>query len=1050
MYKRTRNEFNNCRQALLDQSVVRTKQMVAYQTCLDAVRENKIAEYQLELAEVLSGLQTASATEEFDSLKEFLENSAQTAIYIQSCQMSTELHVTMYRQIQLVQQSLETLREYGEVTRYHPASVHMSHRIAKYSDWCRFLAEHQSVQDCRDVVTQFQMSVGKNAINKVPLPQVVTFSYQLQTNIRDGQFKLQKTLERYSVETEGTATGDDMGTVLRQYKSLYDNARAVVQQFGQENATVLHLAVTNVLCDLNNRLLLMENAAASSGDNLIELTFNGNWFLDEIYMHASIMAELVEFSANVNGHMNARAMHTVQTIYGHLREINATFASQILGDAIYGIIGEDKSVLEMISTVSSLQEGRQSIPEILTNLNLHLRRSARIASGGTSSPSITSHHITAQACADVKDLRRQLSDMIAQFEQIDEPNAGQKLFLELNGMFDKLEMEHGRLLDDVNDLVVPENWRKIKQIKDSMDLAVSFNSNVASPEFFFIIISHFLPLQQTLVLDETTRSILSDIFVVKRVETMIEVFTLILQLACSFKGTGICPVYSDELLCRPVRKFLADFVWRQMLGLQSFTTAAFLANLLENSGIDIDGEINLTDIGARNVVSMDEMCGKAIETISRNSKISPVAMNRATALCWNLDVTWRKFNTIQNIQRQIQWHGECLNRSEHLLAAHLWQYEEALATQPTFTVRTTKNRAAIMHQLTEATQTLVSLKTTIQRKREELMVLVTAITQRLKWAVGANPDLNELMVQFGQRVTLKRDLMDKACLLATITLKHCASVLHYEKLRISTIDALDEDQRFLDLVSRWEKSCMMAQSCSTMVTPTEEALVELLDPEGPIDRAWLNNVASLIDDMTDQIQQEISSSEKEMVTAQDDLQSCSYRLRALMATHHRIAGKVLHLLKSLYRVVDDVARNEITEHLDRHNALLITITELHGHVLSKDFTEEVVNGTLAQIAHVLSEIKEIFDKLITIDAYGNEMAKDTAQSPVVGQLQQEEHCFSRPESPSRTKIQKGQSQSFTVPLLAPNSNHFPFLLFQADKRNRSEMRMRCRCGVAFA
>lgn len=473
VYKRTRNEYNNCKQALLDQSAVRTKQMAAYHNCLDSVRENKIAEYQLELAEVSSALQAQTATHELDPLKEFLENSTQTAIYIQSCQMSNELHVTTLQQIQLVQQSLETLREYGEVTRYHPSSVHMAHRLAKYSDWCHFLSDHQSVQECRDVVTQFQMSVGKNAINKVPLQQVVTFSYQLQTNIRDGQFKLQKTLERYSVEVDESKAGDDMGSVLRQYECLYENAKIAIQQVGQENGTMLILAITTVLCDLNNRLLLMENAAASSGDNLVDLTFNGNWFLDEIYMHASIMSEMVEFSADVNSQMNVKAMHAVKTSYEHLREINATFSAQILGDAIYGIIGEDKSVLDMISTLSSLQEGRQSIPEILTNLNLHLRRSVRIASGGNSSPSFTSHHITSQACADVKELRRQISETIAQFSQIDEPNAGQKLFLELNGMFDELEIEHGRLLDCVNDLLVPENWKKIKQIKDSMDLAVS-------------------------------------------------------------------------------------------------------------------------------------------------------------------------------------------------------------------------------------------------------------------------------------------------------------------------------------------------------------------------------------------------------------------------------------------------------------------------------------------------------------------------------------------------------------------------------------------------
>lgn len=481
VYKRTRNEYSNCKQTLLDRSAASAKQMIAYQNCLDSAREHKIEEYQLELVEVVNGLQVHSPIHGFDSLKEFLENSAQTAIYIQSCQMSNDLHAAMLQQIELVQKSLDTLRMYGEVTRYHPSSVHMTHRIAKYSEWCRFLSEHQSVQDCRDVVTQFQSNIGKNAINKVPLQQVVTFSYQLQTNIRDGQFRIQKALERYSLEVDGSI-GDDMDSSLGQYECMYNNAMVAIRQFGHENggggsnsnATVLHLAVSNVLCDLNNRLLLMENAAASSADNLVDLTFNGNWFLDEMHVHAAIMSELVEFAENVNGQINITAMRAVKTIYGHLHDINASFTSQILTDAIYGIIGEDKSVLEMISTVSSLQEGRQSIPEILTNLHLHLRRSARIASGGSLSPSVTTNAITAtaQACADVKELRRQLNEMILQFEQINEPNAGQKLFLEMNGMFDKLELEHGRLLDCVNDLPVPENWKKIKQIKDSMDLAV--------------------------------------------------------------------------------------------------------------------------------------------------------------------------------------------------------------------------------------------------------------------------------------------------------------------------------------------------------------------------------------------------------------------------------------------------------------------------------------------------------------------------------------------------------------------------------------------------
>lgn len=522
---------------------------------------------------------------------------------------------------------------------------------------------------------------------------------------------------------------------------------------------------------------------------------------------------------------------------------------------------------------------------------------------------------------------------------------------------------------------------------------------------------------QELAFDATTRSILADIFIVKRIETMIEVFTLILQLACSFKGNGISPVYDDERLCRPLRKFLSDYVWRQMLGYQSYSMTLILCGFLEKANIHIDNEINMVDIGPRSEVAMEELCRKALDRSTESGAITSNTINRATTLCWNLDIAWRKLCTIQNIQHQIAWQSECLHRSQQLLTAHLWMYEEALATQPGFTVITTRNRASIMMELNEASQTLATWKTAIQKERDELLVLITAITQRLKWAVGANPNLQELMTDFIATITTTRDLLDKMCLLAAITLKDCTSVLQYEKLRVSTADALEEDQKFLNLVSRWEKSCMMAKSCSTVVTPTEEALVELLDPEGPIDRTWLNNVASLIDDMTDQVQQDISKFEKEIVTSQDDLQSCAYRLRALMSSHHRVAGKILGLLKSVYRLVDDTSKAALTDHLDKHNMLLDAISELHSNILSKDFTEEVVIGALNQINDILSSIKPVFDNLFAIENYLDKDALSdiengkksmTLLTPAIGQLQQEDNGISRPGSPSRTKGQKGK------------------------------------------
>lgn len=465
------------------------------------------------------------------------------------------------------------------------------------------------------------------------------------------------------------------------------------------------------------------------------------------------------------------------------------------------------------------------------------------------------------------------------------------------------------------------------------------------------------------------------------------------------------PVHDDSQLCRPIRKYLTDFAWRNMFGLQSYCTAVILCDLLHGIGVDVDIEINLVDVGAQNFISMEDLCTKSLEKYVRKEKIPKMIVTQATSLCWNLDMAWRKLCTIQNLQNQVAWQQATLVRSKLILTAHFWMHEEALTKQTGFTITPTRNRATIILQLDESAKALATLRTGVKRQKEELSVLTTAINQRLKWAAGANPNLVDLMNEFVNVIATQTNLIDKIGVFASVALKESTSILQYEKLRVSTTEALDEDQKFLHLVARWEKCCVAAQA-STSITSVEKALIEMLDPEGPIDRGWLSSVSALIDDMVNQVQQDISKIERDIVDAQDELQSCAYRLRALMVTHNRIAPKILTLVNAIYRIIDDDKKSIIGEYMEKHSGLKEMITELQGHILSKDFTEPLVKVTLTQTADLLSTLKETFDNLINA---GNLFADNEKilPSPSVAQIQQLDCNSSRPASPSKSKGQKG-------------------------------------------
>lgn len=476
-------------------------------------------------------------------------------------------------------------------------------------------------------------------------------------------------------------------------------------------------------------------------------------------------------------------------------------------------------------------------------------------------------------------------------------------------------------------------------------------------------------------------------------------------MACSYKGNDICRVYDDERLTRPLKKFIADNVWRLQLGVASYSVSLILCGLLEKIGINIQEEIDLVDIGAHNIVSLEELCRKGVDGAIKSGDFSRIALTHATSLCVNLDVAWRKKEEVKQLQESINCQNDVLKRTQLLLSAHLWMFEEIRISQPGAHLIPADNRITITHTLSSAVKTLAAWRTTIFKMREEIASFVVAINQRLKWAVGANPSLQNLLIAFTIAVTNKNSQFDDCDRVAEIALKHCKALLYYESLRLRTKEALEQDQIFLNLLSQWEKSCVMSQSCSTVVTRVEESLVELLDPEGPIDHTWLCNVAGLIDEMTDQVHNEIGRIEKCMVNAQDILYNCAHKLRTLMGVHLRMAADVRSLLRSTLKVEGNHVQS-IKDYLKKYKEFLDTISELHGHVLSKDFTEEVVDGTLNQISTVLGAINDIFDYLYLFENDFNMSADVATTTAAIEDKQQTDSVLlSSPEA----KNPKGMS-----------------------------------------
>lgn len=150
-----------------------------------------------------------------------------------------------------------------------------------------------------------------------------------------------------------------------------------------------------------------------------------------------------------------------------------------------------------------------------------------------------------------------------------------------------------------------------------------------------------------------------------------------------------------------------------------------------------------------------------------------------------------------------------------------------------------------MLELRKASASLLALQPRLTEALEQQSSLVTSIGQRLKWAAGANPALNEVLAAFESSVSAIAERLNLEQRLAAIARNTCNAIIYHEALRTRTNEALTNDTSFLKLVEQCEQMMHLLVN-STQVTPMEERLVQLVITSDPLaleNSSWLSTKA---------------------------------------------------------------------------------------------------------------------------------------------------------------------------------------------------------------
>ncbi|KAI1896056.1 hypothetical protein AGOR_G00090870 [Albula goreensis] len=726
----------------------------------------------------------------------------------------------------------------------------------------------------------------------------------LQHQVGETNARLLRQVERLKAEGASTPACEDQLQEIDRCISVF------LRENGELGSFSLAGIIVSALCTLTRRNLVMEGAAASAGEQLVELTSrDGAWFLEELCSMSGNVTCLVQLLQQCqllphdldlpSPSETAQAVYLANGVYTCLQELNTNFRQIIFPEALRCMLkGEstlESMLLELDVLIEQCADG-VSLQGLADALQAHLRN---VAMG--LEEEADDHYLDV-----TRMLRAQYSELIqprsqeGSLQDTPKMSAGQMLLVAFDGTFAQLETAFGLLIDKLNKMEVPAAWRKIDVIREARAAQVNF----------FDKAQH--------------RQVLEEIFFLKRLHGIREFFRLCGSFSQTLSGTcspppedavpsngpvGLAkPAYrgasamSEEQMARPIKAFTADFVRQMLIGLPTQVLGLALCSALSALGSDVIAQVEAKDFGAEGKVSLDDLCKKAVEQGVQAGRLSQLLLNRATVLAGSYETAWKKLDLVRRLEGSVEACKVSLQRAQLHIAMFQWQHEDVLGTRNQPMSVSPPPRSIILSNMKKKLYKLSQDEASIASVQEKLASLEGSIEQRLKWAGGANPALAPVLQDFEATIAERRALVLKESQCASQVTFLCSTILNFEGLRTRTPEALSMDGALFDLLKRCQATCSYAAKFSSSVSPLELRLLHRLSstvdlPIGGPD--WLMCTQKHLTQEMSNERAVQAEREQQLDSVTETLQALVDTIKGILSNHNRQLADVKHLLRAM-------------------------------------------------------------------------------------------------------------------------------------------------------
>uniref|UniRef100_A0A3P8VUM7 non-specific serine/threonine protein kinase n=1 Tax=Cynoglossus semilaevis TaxID=244447 RepID=A0A3P8VUM7_CYNSE len=824
----------------------------------------------------------------------FLQNAGQAHLISQCESLEAELSSLLQQRRGALHGCLEQLHSYATVALLYPRATLLLHRVHQWKTWLEELLRDMTVEHCQLMYRQYEVLFAPQAPSAL-CQFLSSVELALQHQVAEANECVMHQADRR--KTEGTSAAD----CEEQLQEIERCITVYLRENGEQGSLSLAGIITSALCTLCRRNLVMEAAAASAGEKLLELTSrDGAWFLEELCSmigNISALTTLLQrcplLPHDLELHApsaTAQAVYLANAVYTCLQELNNNFRQIIFPEALHCMIKGEPTLEAMLAELEQLVEqssdglGLQGLID------------------GLQTRAVTHVSVLRMLRAQYSELIQPRSmDRLAQ--ETPKMSAGQMLLVAFDGMFTQLETAFGQLAEKLSSLEVPSAWRKVDVLREAGAAQLHLFDSLAQWQ------------------------LMEEVFFLKRLQTIQDFF----RLCSSFSQTlsGSCPsseellpsngpvvlgkplyqrpssagsgvaVVSEEQMTRPIRAFTAEFVRQMLMGLPSQALGLALCATMSALGLDVVTQVEAKDYSAESQVSLDELCKKAVEQSLASGRVTQLLLNRATVLASSYDTAWKKLDLLRRLDNNLEAAKASLQRSQLHMVMFQWQHEDVLSPNNQPISLSIPPRSIILSNMKKKLYRLSQDEGAV----EKLASLEASIEQRLKWAGGANPALAPVLQDFEMTIRDKRGLVARENQRTSQVTFLCSTILNFEGLRTRSPEALNMDAALFELLKRCQQTCTYAAQFNSAVSPLELQLLHrlvspMLDlPIGSSD--WLSCAQRLLEEELRGARRSQEEREQQLESCGETLQLLVDSIKTILSNHNRQLADVKHLLRAM-------------------------------------------------------------------------------------------------------------------------------------------------------